>query len=255
MSDTAAQIQNAQDALSYELLLQKFSTVQGGDQSIDDASTEANTTIGPEGSPSSASVAGTERGTEQGSPSSASVAGTERGTDIASSTALKGQAKQSTVVLHNVAVNGPDVDASLGLLLKEVRRLCQAAFDEDCLTDITKKSKWQLSLLVSSDLASLYGFIVTKVANGCLSIAKLAVAPELRGQGLGRRFMDEVLKAVKRRGDVYEACLSSRGTAVSFYKRLGFKADLSVKLKVDFEVEEGQVYMEKRLRQRPRRQK
>jgi len=253
MSDTAAQIQNAQDALSYELLLHKFSTHQGGDQSIDDASTEANTTIGPEGSPSSASVAGTERGTEP--PSSTSVAGTERGTDIASSTALKGQAKQSTVVLHNVAVNGPDVDASLGLLLKEVRRLCQAAFDEDCLLDITKKSKWQLSLLVSSDLASLYGFIVTKVANGCLSIAKLAVAPELRGQGLGRRFMDEVLKAVKRRGDVYEACLSSRGTAVSFYKRLGFKADLSVKLKVDFEVEEGQVYMEKRLRQRPRRQK
>jgi predicted N-acetyltransferase YhbS len=203
--------------------------------SIDDASTEAATTVGPEGS-----------------PGSASVAGTERGTDVASSTAPLGQAKQSTVVLHNVSVNGPDADASL---LREVRRLCEAAFDEDCLPDITKKSKWQLSLLVSSDLASLYGFIVSKVANGCLSIAKLAVAPELRGRGLGRRFMDEVLKAAKRRGDVYEACLSSRGTAVSFYKRLGFKADTSVKLKVDFEVEEGQVYMEKRLRQRPRRQK
>lgn len=237
MSDTAAQIHDAQDALSYELLLQKFSTQQG-DRSIDDASTEAATTVGPEGS-----------------PGSASAAGTERGTDVASSAALSGQAKQSTVVLHNVSVNGPDADASLAGLLREVRRLCEAAFGEDCLPDITKKSKWQLSLLVSSDLASLYGFIVTKVANGCLSIAKLAVAPELRGRGLGRRFMDEVLKAAKRRGDVYEACLSSRGTAVSFYRRLGFKADTSVKLKVDFEVEEGQVYMEKRLRQRPRRQK
>mmetsp|Transcript_48803 Transcript_48803/g.126661 ORF Transcript_48803/g.126661 Transcript_48803/m.126661 type:complete len:230 (-) Transcript_48803:195-884(-) len=229
-------MQGAQDSLSYELLLHKFSDQQGGDRSTDDASTEAATTVGPEGS----------------SPSSASVADTERGTDAASSTALSGQARLSTVVLHNVPVNGPDADAGL---CEGVRRLCEAAFGEDCLHDITKKSKWQLSMLVSSDLASLYGFIVTKVANGTLSIAKLAVAPELRGQGLGRRFMDEVLKAAKKRGDVYEACLSSRGTAVSFYKRLGFKADTSVRLKVEFEVEEGQVYMEKRLRQRPRRQK
>jgi ribosomal protein S18 acetylase RimI-like enzyme len=118
---------------------------------------------------------------------------------------------------------------------------------------VSKKSKWQLSLLASGDGDVLYGFMVAKVVNGCLSISKLAVDPECRGMGLGRHFMEEVMRAAKKRGDVYDVCLSSLSSAVVFYQRLGFKAFKDLKVAVDFEVEEGQVYMEKRLRQRPRR--
>jgi ribosomal protein S18 acetylase RimI-like enzyme len=160
-------------------------------------------------------------------------------------------AKGDLRLLCNVQVHG--ADGGLQRLLDEARELSEVTFGEDCLRDITKKSRWQLTLLVSSD--QLFGFIVTKVVNGSLSIAKLAVSPECRGMGLGKHFMEEVVKAAKKRGDVYEVCLSSLAAAVTFYQRLGFKAFKGLKVAVDFEVAEGQVYMEKKLRPRPRREK
>jgi predicted N-acetyltransferase YhbS len=282
MSGTAAQDQDAQDALSYELLLTKFSGEQKGavnkglssQSSFGDASTIAPEASSPlacdeEEPPAADSVAPFQlRGEQVPLELRLAFPGAElvavpmfsrrlqrKGSTTNKRPVTPGFAKQDTIVLHNVTVNGSSLESGLQGLRDGVRALSEAAFGEDCLKDITKKSKWQLSLLANSSQDTLYGFIVTKVTSGCLSIAKLAVSEELRGRGLGRYFMDEVMKAAKKRGDVYEVCLSARATAERFYQRLGFKADRDVKLKVDFEVEEGQVYMEKKLRQRPRRQK
>lgn len=241
MSDFAPQCTNPQDTLSYELLLNKFPGEEDGAGptcsrlSCDDAST-----ITPE-SPSTCSVA---EGLDHSS---------HEGPIAAHSAALPRVPKDDTVVLHNVSIHGPGLDSKLQGLIQEASGLSEDVFSEDCLKDCTKKLKWQLTLLASNDFVKLYGFMVAKVTNGCLSIAKLAVVPEFRKFGLGRHFMDEVMKVAKRRGDVYEVCVSSRSTAVTFYQRLGFKAFRGIKLVVDFEVEEGQVYMEKRLRQRPRK--
>jgi len=154
------------------------------------------------------------------------------------------------LLCNDVRVQGADSGLQL---LDETRALSEAVFGEDCLRGITKKSKWQLTLLVSADQAEMFGFIVTKSVNGSLAIAKLAVSSECRRMGLGKHLMEEVMKAAKKRGDIYEVCLSSLATAVSFYQRLGFNTFKDMRFAVDFEVEEGQVYMEKKLRPRPRR--
>mmetsp|Transcript_102227 Transcript_102227/g.289150 ORF Transcript_102227/g.289150 Transcript_102227/m.289150 type:complete len:214 (+) Transcript_102227:75-716(+) len=161
--------------------------------------------------------------------------------------------KKDVTLLRNVVVHGPNSDERLSALLREVRVLSEKAFHEDCLTEITKKAGWKLSLLVSSDLSVLCGFIVAKVTKGTLSIAKLAVCEDFRKHGFGRFIMDEMAKAAKKQGDVFEVCLSSLPEAVAFYQRLGYKAFRDLKLRSEEDLVEGQVYMEKRLRQRPRK--
>merc|ERR1740121_2140996 len=137
-------------------------------------------------------------------------------------------------------------------LVGQARELSVSAFGEDCLQEVTKKSGWKLSLLVSDDLTVLCGFIVAKVTNGLLSIAHIAVPAEFRGQGFGKMIMEDLMKAAKKQGDVYDVCLSSLPTAVKFYQRLGFKAIRDLKMKSEDDLVEGQVYMEKHLRQRRR---
>jgi ribosomal protein S18 acetylase RimI-like enzyme len=155
--------------------------------------------------------------------------------------------KESVQLLRNVSLQ----DAKMAGLIRATRDLSLKVFDEDCLLEVTKKSGWKLSLLVSSDLDILCGFTVSKVAKGALSIAKLAVASEFRRAGFGRLIMDEVTKSARKQGDVSEVCLSSLATAVKFYKRLGFKAYKNVKMdNGSDDLVEGQVYMEKKLRQR-----
>jgi len=160
--------------------------------------------------------------------------------------------KSNLVLIHNVVVNGPAVDAELGSLLQQAHELSNSAFSEDFSAGVTKKSGWKLSLLVSKDLSIFCGFVVAKVAKGILSIAKIAVAVELRGCGLGRHIMNELMKAAKKQGNVYEVCLSSLPEAIAFYKRLGFRAYEGLRATTQEDLVEGQVYMEKRLRQRPR---
>jgi len=96
------------------------------------------------------------------------------------------------------------------------------------------------------------GFAVAKVTKGVLSVAKIAVAVEFRRCGFGRHIMNELMKAAKKQGKVYEVCLSSLPEAIAFYKRLGFRAYQCLRVTTQEDVVEGQVYMEKRLRQRPR---
>lgn len=160
--------------------------------------------------------------------------------------------KNDVIILRNVAHAGSVADAQFGGLVRQVTELSQLVFDEDCLIKMTKKSGWKLSLCVSNDYSVLCGFAVTKVTNGALSIAKIAVPVEFRGLGFGKLLMEDAIKNAKKQGDVYEVCLSSLSTAVTFYQRLGFKAFTGVKVKTDFEVVEGQVYMVKKLRPRPR---
>jgi len=162
--------------------------------------------------------------------------------------------KDGTTLIRNVVVHGPSVDKALAALIAQTRELSQKVFDEDCLAEITKKSGWKLSLLVSKDLSVLCGFIVAKVTRGTLSIAKVAVPEQFRGHGFGKRIMDEMIKSAKKQGDVSEVCLSSLPTAITFYQRLGFKAYKNVKVAQEDGVElvEGQVYMEKRLQKRRR---
>jgi len=161
--------------------------------------------------------------------------------------------KSDLVLIPNVVVNGPSVDAELESMLKQARELSESAFNEDFSADVTKKSGWKLSLLVSRDHSIFYGFVIAKVMKGMLSVAKISVAVEFRGCGLGRHIMNELMKAAKRQGDVYEVCLSSLPEAITFYKRLGFRTYEGLRATAQEDVVEGQVYMEKRLRQRPRR--
>jgi ribosomal protein S18 acetylase RimI-like enzyme len=159
-------------------------------------------------------------------------------------------AKDSVQLLRNVPIHGLHGDAKMAGLVQATRDLSKKAFDEDCLTEVTKKSGWKLSLLVSADHCTFCGFIVSKVAKGALLIAKLAVPAEFRGSGFGRLIMDEVIKSAKQQGDVSVVCLSSLAEAVKFYQRLGFKALKNIKMDDSDDLVEGQVYMEKKLRTR-----
>mmetsp|Transcript_87051 Transcript_87051/g.186587 ORF Transcript_87051/g.186587 Transcript_87051/m.186587 type:complete len:218 (-) Transcript_87051:211-864(-) len=160
--------------------------------------------------------------------------------------------RDSVTLLRNVSPHDPNVDAKMTDLIRQTRLLSERVFDEDCLLEVTKKSGWKVSLLTTNDMSILCGFIVSRITKGALSIAKIAVPVEFRGMGLGKLIMEEMIKAAKKQGDVYDVCLSSLSTAVTFYQRLGFKAFTGMKIKTDKEVVEGQVYMEKKLRPRRR---
>jgi len=204
------------DSLAYQLLLRKSCDVEGMPAS-DAAANDSDSTAAP--------------------ASSASAAGSVC------------NAPASVHLLRNVAVHDRS-DVKMAALLSQTRELSMAVFEEDCLQEITKKTGWKLSLLASEDQTILCGFVVSKVKNGSLSIAKIAVPSHFRGQGFGKQIMDEVMKAAKKQSDVYEVCLSSLPGAETFYQRLGFKAFRGMKVTSGDDLVEGQVYMEKRLRRR-----
>lgn len=209
-----------ESSLSYDLLLRKSSDPCSELPSADDASTAVPET------------------TCSGS--------------VVESAACAPPAKKETVVLRNVSHAGPHGDSKMEALISHIRELSELVFDEDCLASVTKKSGWKLSLLATKDLSTLCGYAITRITNGALSIAKIAIPVEFRGLGFGKLLMEDAIKLAKKQSDVYEVCLSSLSTAVTFYQRLGFKAMTGVKVKTDFEVVEGQVYMVKKLRPRPR---
>mmetsp|Transcript_71844 Transcript_71844/g.208166 ORF Transcript_71844/g.208166 Transcript_71844/m.208166 type:complete len:268 (+) Transcript_71844:73-876(+) len=155
--------------------------------------------------------------------------------------------------VRDAPAHGPFPDMRVAALVRQARRLSDEAFDEDALREVTRKSGWKLSLLTDRDHKVLCGFIISKIKGDALSIYKIAVPAAFRGRGFGRYIMEDTMKAAKKQSGVYDVCLSSLPTAVSFYQRLGFKAFRQVKITSDAELVEGQVYMEKRLRFRARR--
>lgn len=209
-----------ESSLSYDLLLRKSS-----EECSERPPTEAASTVEPE------------------TPCSASDV-----LSLASATPTVG----NTMILRNVSHSCPQDDKRMEGIISQTRELSELVFDEDCLKVATKKSGYRLTLLVTRDMTTLCCFLVTKIVNGALSIAKIAVPVEFRGLGFGKLLMEDAIKNAKKNSDVYEVCLSSLSTAVTFYQRLGFKAYTAVKVKTDFEVVEGQVYMVKKLRSRPK---
>mmetsp|Transcript_28027 Transcript_28027/g.70355 ORF Transcript_28027/g.70355 Transcript_28027/m.70355 type:complete len:222 (-) Transcript_28027:128-793(-) len=212
-----------QESLPYELLLRKSCDAC---QNVEVSSNDAASTVEPPSS--SESSAGSDSDAVARAPPS----------------------RQQVQLLRNVAIHGPHGDERLAALIQRTRELSNQVFEEDCLQEVTRKSGWKLSLLVSDDLEVLCGFIVAKVTKGTLSIAKLAVPAEFRGHGFGKLVMEQLMAAARKQGDVYEVCLSSLSTAVTFYQRLGFKAFKGMKFESGEDLVEGQVYMEKKLRPR-----
>jgi len=214
------------DSLAYELLLRKSSeiSVRNGQPScVDDASTAA--------------------------PLSRTTS-----TTSASTLSFATPSRSGAKWLRNVSIYGPWEDERMVGLVAQTRALSDSAFNEDCLKDVTKKSGWKLCLLASEDLECLCGFALVKATTfGVLSLSKIAVPAELRGKGFGKLMMDELMKAAKQQGNMFEVGLSSLPESVTFYQRLGFKAHKGLKLSTDEDLVEGQVYMEKKLRSRPRR--
>jgi ribosomal protein S18 acetylase RimI-like enzyme len=155
--------------------------------------------------------------------------------------------KGDVTMLRNVSIQ----DVKFCGLLQQTRDLSVEIFDEDCLHSITKKSGWKLSLLITSDLSTLCGFIVSQVTKKALWIAKIAVRTEFRRHGFGKLIMEETIKSARKQGDISQVTLSSLEEAVKFYRRLGFKAFMNLKIDASRpELQEGQVYMQKKLQPR-----
>eukprot|EP00406_Dinophysis_acuminata_P060487 CAMPEP_0179273648 /NCGR_PEP_ID=MMETSP0797-20121207/33119_1 /TAXON_ID=47934 /ORGANISM="Dinophysis acuminata, Strain DAEP01" /LENGTH=215 /DNA_ID=CAMNT_0020982077 /DNA_START=67 /DNA_END=714 /DNA_ORIENTATION=- len=208
-----------EDALPYTLLLKKTCTAPSWTP-VDDASTAE-----PDGSPASSLADGVD---------------------------CTPPAKSSAVLLHGVSVHGPHGDGRVAALVRKTRELSDSVFHEDGLLNVTRKSGWRLTLLVSSGLATLCGFLVSRRAtSGGLAIAKLAVPTEFRGLGFGKLLMEDAIKAARRQG-LCEVGLSALPTAVTFYQHLGFKALTGLKVKDDENLVEGQVCMLKKLGPRRR---
>mmetsp|Transcript_49341 Transcript_49341/g.86901 ORF Transcript_49341/g.86901 Transcript_49341/m.86901 type:complete len:251 (-) Transcript_49341:199-951(-) len=242
------------DALAYNLLLKKMGkeSLRGklplAGQHTEEEASSANMSTAEPGSSSAASSIGMDA--ENASQPDV-LTGTSSLCDGLEN--VTAPAKANLTILRNISVN----DARMTALLSQLRNLSEKVFDEDCLSEITKKSGWKLTVLASDDLCILCGFLVAKVVNGTLSIAKLAVPVEFRGNGFGKLIMEETMKLYKKQGNVYEVCLSSLPTAVSFYQCLGFKAfkgwsKANMERLAERNLVQGQVYMEKKLCSRRR---
>lgn len=166
----------------------------------------------------------------------------------------------------------------LKAIMKEVAELSHDAFEEDALHMVTKKGGWKMTLMATpagrqdedtiplrgfmldaAPCPSLIGFLIYRLRPDLesLSIAKLAIVPEHRQRGHGRRFIEWCVQSAKKNPAISFISLSSLPEAVKFYQRLGFR-DVDVKLdKVcgnqcgpDEDLVEGQVYMEYRIKGR-----
>jgi ribosomal protein S18 acetylase RimI-like enzyme len=88
-------------------------------------------------------------------------------------------------------------------------------------------------ILVLDDGETLQGYVLfVTTSDGCVSwILSLAVTPDQRGRGMGRRLMLEVLRQVRREG-VHEVRLTVEPTnaaAIMLYRSLGFSSEEGVR--------------------------
>lgn len=106
-----------------------------------------------------------------------------------------------------------------GAVVDQVRRLAQAEFREDALEIVEAGGMWEALALMQAD--AVVGFVVFGVLDGEMSLRYLAVSPEHRGRGHGRRLVDIVRERCVVRG-VRQIGLYGNREAVSFYRSLGF---------------------------------
>merc|ERR1719401_1994766 len=145
---------------------------------------------------------------------------------------------------------------------------------------VTRKNNWKMTVLARPEglrdcsglplegfsldgpAPSLIGFIVFRLRPELesLSIAKLAIVPEHRQMGHGRRLIEWCIKSAKKSPSIAFISLSSLPEAVKFYHRMGFKPvevnlAASSQCAPDEDFVEGQVYMEYRVKGRSRKKK
>jgi len=142
----------------------------------------------------------------------------------------------------------------------QVRAIAREAFSDAALQ--SHKGEKVAALVLGEEVVG-YASYILRPQLGSMNVNKLAVSSARRRQGLGRCLLRHLIQLAKRptmksgRGggkgqtSLEVLCLSSLPTAISFYKACGFKEEPDVKLPEDEEeLEEGQVYMEYRLRRR-----
>jgi len=160
--------------------------------------------------------------------------------------------------------------ARLRKLVRMTSQLSTEVFETDVLAGVTRRKKWRLTLLARAEGSArdwegdpwggLLGFLAYKLKPlvHSVSIAKLAVVPEHRGKGHGRKLVQWCIAMARKQPGIMYLSLTSLPKAVRFYKQIGFRqldVDLS---KIDCESDdddeydyvEGQVYMEYRCRGR-----
>lgn len=154
-------------------------------------------------------------------------------------------------------------------LVRATSDLSVACFETDVIKGVSRKGRWKLTLLARKDSphnqddpwGGLLGFIAYKVKPlvQSISIAKLAVVPESRGRGHGHKLTNWCIAMGKKLPNIVYLSLTSLPKAIRFYKQIGFKqvdVDLA-KLDpmgedddADWDVVQGQIYMEYRCKGR-----
>jgi len=167
-------------------------------------------------------------------------------------------AMEDMEMLEAIQPFAPATQASERLrgLVKATTDLSMEAFGTDVLEKVSRKGKWKLTLLARHSTegawCGLLGFMAYK-SNGevqSISIAKLAVVPEERGQGHGHRLVNWSITMAKKQPNIMYLSLTSLPAAVRFYKQMGFRAvevdlaKLTPEPDEDEEYIEDQVYME-----------
>lgn len=171
---------------------------------------------------------------------------------------------QDAVWTPDVPVRGPELEQGEAVWkewVAKVQELSALAFENDCLEMVSKKSKFKLAVL-TAPTGEFLGFSVYKVNRGAgnLTIGKIAICREQRGHGYGKRMMKETIKMAKKDKMIHFCSLSSLPTAIKFYKRMNFKEFKEVKftgvaVEEGEEFVEGQVYMEYKIRNPPKKGK
>jgi len=147
----------------------------------------------------------------------------------------------------------------------QISVLSASAFKEDSMLELRRGEGW--CLVVCHQGAMLNGYLVYRRFGPplrMLVVLRLAVRPQLRRRGHGRRLMEWIYSYARQApaSECNKVCLSALPGAVDFYARLGFaqgKQVQGVQGKDDDGLEQSraeQVWMERRVdRTQPQRQR
>lgn len=111
-------------------------------------------------------------------------------------------------------------EISISHICGQIRSLGEQEFREDAL-EIVDGGIWTATALVdAADL--LIGFVVYGVLHGAMSLRYIAITPQERGKGHGRRLVQHVCQRCSEQ-KVDKVTLFSKRELVSFYKAVGFE--------------------------------
>eukprot|EP00931_Biecheleriopsis_adriatica_P062959 TRINITY_DN38057_c0_g1_i1.p1 TRINITY_DN38057_c0_g1~~TRINITY_DN38057_c0_g1_i1.p1 ORF type:complete len:264 (+),score=60.32 TRINITY_DN38057_c0_g1_i1:21-812(+) len=112
-------------------------------------------------------------------------------------------------------------DTEDNMLTTQVRALAEEEFHEDALEIVDTGGLWKATALVDAK-DSLIGFVVFGILHGAMSLRYIAIVPEHRGKGYGRRLVEYVCQRCAEQG-VRDLTLFSKRELVAFYKAMGFR--------------------------------